>query len=175
MIDPWHDEVAAIRKELGRLLRDQPDAARRVADLLERLDRLESLYRDIRKESSTPAPSADDEGGRYRRRRKADGWYLSEARPNDGPAMLVSRRDYDTVARLLDGAEEPMRVEDLRVALGEAVHMPNPPDYRCRVVVRFWSSLDPPLIEKVGTRYRPAKRQGLLTQVAHAFDQLPER
>ncbi len=89
--------------------------------------------------------------------------------------MLVSRGDYDMVAHLIAESKEPMRVEDLRVALGEAIGMPNPPDYRCRVVVRYWLSLDPPLIEKVGTRYRPAKRQGFLTQVAHAFDQLPER
>lgn len=175
MADPWYDNASVIRTALTRLLEKRAGGTREIADLMQRLDRLEGLYRDAVGQSGGMASSSkNDKKPRYRRRFKQKQWHLAEARLSGGPDMLVPRQDYDYLLAILQPTKRAMSVEDLQKALARKLHVKAVPDYRVRVVIRFWLSHDPPLVEKISTAYRPVEPKKFKPQSIQAFDALPE-
>ena len=77
---------------------------------------------------------------------------LSEYFAQDRPPFRCDRPVYDAVAGVLAEQTESVRIEHLLRGVRKN-YRADLPDYLVRECLRFWLSRDPPLIEKVGTRY----------------------
>jgi hypothetical protein len=84
-----------------------------------------------------------------------DDEFLDEERYGH-PPFRVHRAVYDAAVRAIDGAKGPIQFKAWLDSVQELRESESEPEYRLRVIVRFW--LLKGLLKKEGTRYRPSDR-----------------
>lgn len=113
----------------------------------------------------------------YFRRTDPDGQIvLAESRPHaQARDFLISQSDYKRAVNALAtvAAKDPVKFPVLYEAFAEDYQ---PSEYVLRVLLRFWRSLTPPLIERESSRYRAVgSATKFRAATKAAWDALPER
>ena len=175
--DFWLKSATGIRKLLAGLLERNPKERQAIMQVVGELDDLEAVYRDLLLNPPSSGKS-NQKAARYRPRRyhltrKGETLCLAETRPGNAPPFLVAQDIYDFVAEVMTTITAPIAFEDLQHQIDKDANDQVPP-YLVRTCMRFWRSVDPPLIRKVRTRYCPIKPSSFARQAKSAWRALPE-
>jgi hypothetical protein len=175
----WARDIGRIRQLLSQLLRECAESREPVAEILDLLEKLETALR------SAPAAGGSGETGpaepRHRRNKPktyrvehhGNVAYLAEYREGGRQPYLCPQTVYDDLAAKMAEASEPAHFEVLLEAVSESPGR-HPPDYLLRMCIRFWMGSNPPLVEKVRTRYRPIRPSKFVQESRRAWRQLAQ-
>lgn len=172
MLDPndeWAEAVSKIRLRLLQIVREPATAATNAADAIEDLEHLDRLFRRTRGRRRRAEVANARPGNEYRIEPGKRGPVLAEYFAEDRPPFKCDRSVHDGIAAALETLGKPSTVEDI-VRAARKTTRPDLPDYLVRECLRFWISREPPLIEKIGTRYRTLG--GLLAKAKKAWLEL---
>lgn len=159
-----------IRELLSDILSTHEGTGKPVAEIIRLLGQVQA---DLRARAAAPVPQSSRPAGgsagetaqernkpkTYRVERHGNAWFLAEHREGGRQPFLCPQDVCDALAAVLAEATEPIHFEVMQEGLTRRLGR-TPPDYLPRVCIRFWMSTDPPLVEKIRTRYRairPAK------------------
>lgn len=183
--DPWRQALARHRERLVNTFAEGGSPSEILKLALSVLDELDA-FRDFELSSRSPQsiPSARAEAPPPRlRKRPSAGSSRSRFRievvqggqealaeyftPGRAP-FRCPQHLYEAVANAMERSSVPSGVKDiLRSACeiaGEAI-----PDYLMRVCIRFWQSIEPPLISRERARYAPAEPGSFLLEARKAW------
>lgn len=86
----------------------------------------------------------------------AQGEMLTEKRTSgSSQPFRCSRTLYDAMVATFKGADGPMSLEDVAAIVAKRLG-DRPAEFQIRVPLRLWLHANPPLLNKIRTRYRPA-------------------
>jgi hypothetical protein len=153
------DELRKARAAVTEVLRHAEKAAPHVADALNALDRLERLL-ETASAKATPEPrrGARSKPKTYRVEGRPGQEALCEYRADDPDRPFrCPKATYDALALVMADTPKPARFDDiakrLKKQLGEL-----PALYQLRVALRFWTTPEVGLVERVRARYREHTR-----------------
>lgn len=162
------EELRAARTAFTAVLKQAPEAAPQVADALEALDRLERLM-ERGTEQGRPAAKRGlrNRPKTYRVEGPPGREALCEYREKDPDhPFRCPKATYDAMARVMASTPKLAKFGDIEKGLKKDLG-DLPAVYQLRVVLRFWTTPDVDLVERVRARYRarrPAEFRRLATQ-----------
>ncbi len=175
----WEQNLGRLRELLYSLLRSREHPSETVVEMLEILDRLDGIVRST-VPSVTSVPVLQDnprfrrnKPKSYRIERHGNGFFLAEHREGGRQPYLCPQDVYDAFANQMAKAAEPAHFEVLMEGTAELLGR-TPPDYLLRTCLRFWMAGEPPLVEKVRTRYRPIRPNAFSREARKAWRVLAE-
>jgi hypothetical protein len=159
MVDPtvrWSEGVTRIRKLLMEMLRRSDEFRQPIAEIVDLLDELDDGLRPLLP-SRQPRQGLARGVARYKPKS-----YAIEKRGRD--ALLVEYREggrqpfccpkqiHDAIAAAIDSLGRPAQFGELLAVTGKRLKLV-PAEYLVRTCLRFWQSVDPPLVRKDRTYY----------------------
>lgn len=171
-----------IRELLSDILSTHEGTGKPVAEIIRLLGQVQA---DLRARAAAPTPRSGRPGEgvmpepaqqrnkpkTYRVERHGNAWFLAEYREGGRQPFLCPQDVYDALAAVLAEATEPIHFEVMQEGLARHLGR-TPPDYLPRVCIRFWMSIEPPLVEKIRTRYRAIRPAKLVQDARREWRQL---
>lgn len=156
----------------------------RIAQVAEALDLLEQLDQEFKGTESTGGPEPRwikvsgvhprNQPKTYRVEHRGGASFLAEHREGGRQAFLCPEEVYDALAKVFAGATEPRHFDAIQANRGQELGEVTP-DYLPRMCVRFWLNTDPPLLEKVRTRYRAVRRSSMVRDAGTEWRRLADK
>jgi hypothetical protein len=173
----WEAGIGRIRQLLSRLLRECAQSREPVAEIIEILEDLDSAWRS--RPTATGAAEAGSPEPRHRRNkpkqykveRHGNVWYLAEHREGGRQADLCPKEVYEALATEMAGIAEASPFAALLQRVSDRMET-EIPEYLVRLCIRFWMTTEPPLVEKVRTRYRAIRPSRMLAEARRTWRQL---
>ena len=153
----WPAVMSRIRSVLMAMLRRSAKLGQPIAEIVELLDQLDAAHRAFRSTDSGTQAASRNRPKRYCIEERRRGAFLVEHREGGRQPFCCPKQIYDVVAGAVGRLETPVQSEDLLAKVSKIAGRPVP-DYLPRVCLRFWLSLDTPLIKKDRTAYGPATK-----------------
>lgn len=148
-------EIRVARAAITEALKAAPQAAAPIADALQSLDRLERLLDGAApRPAPTARPGPRNKPKTYRVEGPPSREALCEYRADD-PArpFRCPKATYDALARVMATTVKPIKFPEverlLKKELGEL-----PAVYQIRVALRFWTTAEVDIVERVRARFR---------------------
>jgi hypothetical protein len=144
-------QMRRVRGALTRMLADDAEITRRVAEALEALEEGERLLDELA--AAGPAVAVARRGVRksYRVDKHDEGEFLEEWREGENVPFRVRRSAYESIAAVMTRFKDAVAYEEIARSVkkqtGEAL-----PEYAIRTVLRFW--VERRLIQRSRSRYR---------------------
>lgn len=175
----WSELMSRMRLQLYQCAREPEKAKDGIYHVLEDLEKLDRLLRGAAAEPAISARRSRPRGPRtpqneYRIEETKRGPCLAEYFAPDKPPFRCEKKVYDAVASVLAEQDDAVSIEDLVRRVRKSTRS-DLPDYLVRECIRFWMSRQPPLIEKVGTRYRAIKKTSLRPEARKTWTDLESR
>lgn len=172
----WAADLGRMRELLYGLLGSDDRSPEPIVEMLKILDRLETTARTAT--SSQPAeqiaPAAPsfrrNKPKSYRIEQRGKTPFLAEYRKGGRQPYLVPQDVYEALAAEMAGSSEPAHFEILMEGVARRLGRAQP-DYLLRTCIRFWMATDPPLVEKIRTRYRAIRPATFLRDARKAWRQ----
>jgi hypothetical protein len=171
--EDWASLVSRLRSVLIGLLRQSPEIGTAVADALDLVEELDELHQ--KQISAAGPPGALRKRRRqnaYRVVKRESGWVLEERFAEGRQPFRCPEGVYQAVAEVFSGLKEPTSFDDLLRRVRKALGKDDVPDYQPRLCIRLWTFSEPPLIDKVGTRYQPRPGVNLRTEARRLWRDL---
>ncbi len=154
------EAVSRMRRLLGDWLRSSAESREPVAEMLDLLEVVDGFIREDRPEKtsqSSPATAGRSSDATYTiDKKRNDEEVLSEHRSGgSSQPFRCPRYLYDTIAKVLAHADEPMEFAEITFAVSKIY--PDPAEFQLRAALRFMLSVMPPLLARDRNRYRPVR------------------
>jgi len=178
---PPPERFSQVRTALIRALRSSPEAREPLCDALEQLEAIQQELEDYKRALPQPAQAGANTNGGHRRAKTQeyevqvtpDGSFLTERRSGDSQPFRCPRSTYDAAAEVLAGVgAEALPFEDLMDRLNRQTGQ-RQPDYRLRVVLRFWMRHG--VVLRTRTKYRPGEPSAFLNVSRSLWTSLESR
>jgi hypothetical protein len=120
---------------------------------------------------ATRAKRVPEEQRHYVIERLRGGEFLAEYRAAGQQPFRCPSKLYDVIAEAIATFSEPALFEELLEAIRRRSKHPFP-DYLPRMCLRFWTGLNPPLVERSHSRYRAARPASFARDARRAWREL---
>jgi hypothetical protein len=167
------DAIAKIRQLLAAWLKTSKDSREPVAEILLLLEPLDAFIRrptESRSDAKSSGVARDASGTSYTivKKRNEDE-ILVEQREGSAP-FRCPHYVYILVVETLAKADPAFAFEELLGAVQKK--LPEVPDWQLRVVLRFLTNQQPPLVVRERTKYRGVRPAKLVSEAAAAWKSL---
>lgn len=156
------------------MLRRSAKLGQPFAEIVELLDQLDAAHRASRSTGSGVQAASRNRPKRYCIEERRRGAFLVEHREGGRQPFCCPKQIYDVVADAVGRLETTAQSEDLLAKVSKIAERPVP-DYLPRVCLRFWLSLDTPLIKKDRTAYGPATKSSFENAARRAWRELAKQ
>ena len=170
----WPAVMSRIRSVLMDMLRRSTKLGQPIAEIVELLDQLDHAHQAARSMGAAAQASSRNKPKRYGIENRRRGAFLVEHREGGKQPFCCPRQLYDVVADAVGRLERTVQSEALLAKVSRIAGR-RVPDYLPRVCLRFWLSLDPPLIKKVRTAYGPAIKFSFENAARRAWRELAKQ
>lgn len=170
----WPAVMSRIRSVLMDMLRRSAKLGRLIAEIVELLDQLDAAHRAAQSTGAGTQASSRNKPKRYGIENRRRGAFLVEHREGGKQPFCCPRQIYDVVAGAVGQLETTVQSEALLARVSKIAGR-RVPDYLPRVCLRFWLSLDPPLIKKDRTAYGPAAKSSFENAARRAWRELAKQ
>ena len=179
-VDRWPASAGRIRQLLMEMLRKSEGFHEPIAEIVELLDEMDAEVRVAGVPSFRPGPGTIPSIGRkqpkrYTVEKRRRGLHLCEYRIAGRRQPFCCPKDvYELIAAALEKLDRYVQFEELRTVVGKQMQG-LPPEYLIRICLRFWHSVDPPIVEKDHTHYRPSARGRFTNAAKRAWRELEKQ
>jgi hypothetical protein len=110
----------------------------------------------------------------YTMERLPGGEVLTEHRPGGvSKPFRVPQSLYLLASKTLATAEKPLKFEEFLKAISEKAS-PSHAEHQVRTILRFWQTLEPPLVNRARSRYLAATPKTFARDAQRRWDELPK-
>ena len=170
----WPAAMSRIRSVLMGMLRRSARLGQPIAEIVELLDQLDAAHRQAQSTGSGVHVPSRNKPKLYCIEERRRGTFLVEHREGGRQPFCCPKQIYDVVAGAVGRLETTVQSEDLLAKVSKIAGRPVP-DYLPRVCLRFWLSLDPPLIKKDRTSSGPATKSSFENAARRAWRELAKQ
>lgn len=176
----WQGFVPRLRRLLTKMLRTSDHFRSDIADILDLLEEL-----DLRMCSTKIGPNARRASSdrsiirfqpkRYTIEQRQRGMFLCEYRIDGRPQPFCCPLEiYEVIANILETTDDFTHFAEIQRGVAEQIGN-TPPDYLIRLSLRFWLSIDPPIVQKDRSRYRACVRGKFINAARRAWRDLEKQ
>ena len=170
----WPAVMSRIPSVLMAILRRSAKLGQPIAEIVELLDQLDAAHRAFQSSDPGAQAASRNRPKRYCIEERRRGAFLVEHREGGRQPFCCPKQIYDVVAGAVGQLEKTVQSEDLLAKVSKIAGRPVP-DYLPRVCLRFWLSLDPPLIKKHRTAYGPATKSSFESAARRAWREIAKQ
>ena len=156
--DNAEDAIKEIRRLLADWLDKAEESRRPVAQIMRLLEVVDEDLKQRAVKKPGRAKTLPRDEPRYTVENTASGPMLTEGKSGEkSPPFRVPKAIYDLVAEVLAVSSKPIRFEDILAEVSQKA-VAAPSDFQVRVCLRYWMSVDPPLIVRAKSMYHPVSQ-----------------
>jgi hypothetical protein len=168
-----YEAIKEMRQLLAEWLETSEKASKPVARMMRLLEIVEHKLQS--EPSSSATRSRGQQERRYSIEATATGEVLTEGKTGEqSPPFRVPKLVYDQTAEVLGRSPAPLKFEEILEAVSQNAAVP-PGEFQIRVCLRFWMSVDPPVVARGKTKYHPVSRSAFSMAAKNAWASLAEK
>lgn len=184
-VDRWDELIGRISSLVTQHLGEPGDRRGVAAEILRCLGALDEIHRAAvsgaagRPEGTVAQAPSRPRGRRhgsntYRIERLNRGLFLAEYRSLERQPFRCPQDAYEAAARIVARQNAPTSFGALHGELSKEMGGPQP-DYLLRTCLRFWLNTNPPLVQKIRSRYGPVRRSSFARDARARWAELAEK